>query len=65
MTDRLQLALMLTRTFTIGVNDAVGYLGLDKVFTGNTTGNAATSNCLRQRSLSSRSNWGSGADTRI
>ena len=26
-------------TFTTGINDAVGYLGLDKVFTGNMTGN--------------------------
>ena len=27
------------RTFTTGIKDAVGYLGLDKVFTGNMTGN--------------------------
>jgi len=38
-TERLHLALMLTLTFTTGINDAVGYLGLDKVFTGNMTGN--------------------------
>jgi uncharacterized membrane protein YoaK (UPF0700 family) len=30
---------MLVLTFTTGINDAVGYLGLDKVFTGNMTGN--------------------------
>ncbi|MDH2414984.1 YoaK family protein [Nocardioides sp. CER19] len=47
MTERLQavppatmhLWLMLVLTFTTGINDAVGYLGLDKVFTGNMTGN--------------------------
>ncbi|WP_035776364.1 YoaK family protein [Arthrobacter sp. H5] len=38
-THRLQLALMLTLTFSTGVIDAVGYLGLDRVFTGNMTGN--------------------------
>lgn len=38
-TDRLQLVLMLTLTFSTGVIDAVGYLGLDRVFTGNMTGN--------------------------
>lgn len=37
--ERLHLWLMLALTFTTGVNDAVGYLGLDKVFTGNMTGN--------------------------
>jgi uncharacterized membrane protein YoaK (UPF0700 family) len=37
--DRRHLALMLVLTFTTGINDAVGYLGLDKVFTGNMTGN--------------------------
>jgi len=37
--DRLHLWLMLLLTFTTGINDAVGYLGLDKVFTGNMTGN--------------------------
>lgn len=36
---RLHLVLMLVLTFTTGINDAVGYLGLDKVFTGNMTGN--------------------------
>lgn len=35
----LHLWLMLALTFTTGINDAVGYLGLDKVFTGNMTGN--------------------------
>ncbi|WP_432826278.1 YoaK family protein [Dactylosporangium sp. CA-092794] len=47
MTDRLRalpaetvhLWLMLVLTLTTGINDAVGYLGLDKVFTGNMTGN--------------------------
>ncbi|GAC47252.1 YoaK family protein [Gordonia aichiensis] len=38
-TERMHLALMLALTFTTGINDAVGYLGLDKVFTGNMTGN--------------------------
>jgi uncharacterized membrane protein YoaK (UPF0700 family) len=33
------LAPMLALTFTTGVVDAVGYLGLDRVFTGNMTGN--------------------------
>lgn len=37
--DRLHLWLMLVLTFTTGINDAVGYIGLDKVFTGNMTGN--------------------------
>ena len=37
--DRLHLLLMLALTFSTGVVDAVGYLGLDKVFTGNMTGN--------------------------
>ncbi|WP_431280108.1 YoaK family protein [Leifsonia poae] len=36
---RLHLALMLGLTFTTGIIDAVGYLGLDKVFTANMTGN--------------------------
>jgi len=36
---RLHLWLMLALTFSTGINDAVGYLGLDKVFTGNMTGN--------------------------
>lgn len=45
MIDRLKehprtyLALMLALTFSTGVVDAVGYLGLDRVFTGNMTGN--------------------------
>jgi uncharacterized membrane protein YoaK (UPF0700 family) len=30
---------MLTLTFSTGIIDAVGYLGLDRVFTGNMTGN--------------------------
>jgi uncharacterized membrane protein YoaK (UPF0700 family) len=38
-TERVHLWLMLVLTFTTGINDAVGYLGLDKVFTGNMTGN--------------------------
>jgi len=37
--DRLHLVLMLVLTFSTGVVDAVGYLGLDRVFTGNMTGN--------------------------
>lgn len=37
--DKLHLALMLALTFSTGVIDAVGYLGLDRVFTGNMTGN--------------------------
>ncbi|WP_245635947.1 YoaK family protein [Herbiconiux solani] len=37
--DSLHLALMLALTFSTGVVDAVGYLGLDKVFAGNMTGN--------------------------
>ncbi|WP_332908222.1 YoaK family protein [Naasia lichenicola] len=37
--DRLHLVLMLALTFSTGVVDAVGYLGLDRVFTGNMTGN--------------------------
>jgi len=35
----MHLALMLALTFATGVVDAVGYLGLDRVFTGNMTGN--------------------------
>ncbi len=34
-----QLPLMLALTFATGIVDAVGYLGLDRVFTGNMTGN--------------------------
>src|SRR6476646_8473582 len=36
---RLHLILMLILTFSTGIIDAVGYLGLDRVFTGNMTGN--------------------------
>lgn len=36
---RWHLALMLVLTFSTGVVDAVGYLGLDRVFTANMTGN--------------------------
>ncbi|MCW2856766.1 MAG: hypothetical protein JWR52_2381 [Marmoricola sp.] len=39
MTDARHLPLMLALTFATGVVDAVGYLGLDRVFTGNMTGN--------------------------
>ena len=35
----LTLILMLALTFSTGIVDAVGYLGLDKVFAGNMTGN--------------------------
>lgn len=35
----LHLALLLALTFSTGVVDALGYLGLDKVFAGNMTGN--------------------------
>lgn len=37
--ERLNLVLMLALTFSTGIIDAVGYLGLDRVFTGNMTGN--------------------------
>lgn len=37
--DRLHLTLMLVLTFSTGVVDAIGYLGLDRVFTANMTGN--------------------------
>src|SRR3954471_22855808 len=37
--DRLHVGLMLTLSFTTGIVDAVGYLGLDRVFTANMTGN--------------------------
>jgi uncharacterized membrane protein YoaK (UPF0700 family) len=37
--DRLQLILMFALTFSTGISDAVGFLGLDRVFTGNMTGN--------------------------
>jgi len=36
---KTHLGLMLALTFTTGIVDAVGYLGLDRVFTGNMTGN--------------------------
>lgn len=36
---RLALAATIVLTFVTGVVDAVGYLGLDRVFTGNMTGN--------------------------
>ena len=38
-TERFHLWLMLAATFSTGVIDALGYLGLDQVFTGNMTGN--------------------------
>ncbi|MGC5167291.1 YoaK family protein [Luteimicrobium sp. DT211] len=37
--DGVHLVLMLALTFTTGIVDAVGYLGLDRVFTANMTGN--------------------------
>jgi uncharacterized membrane protein YoaK (UPF0700 family) len=36
---RLRLWLMMVLTFVTGMLDAVGYLGLDRIFTGNMTGN--------------------------
>lgn len=36
---RVHLGLMLALTFSTGIVDAVGYLGLDRVFAGNMTGN--------------------------
>jgi uncharacterized membrane protein YoaK (UPF0700 family) len=39
VSDRLHVRLMLVLTFTTGINDAIGYLGLHRVFTGNMTGN--------------------------
>jgi len=36
---RMHLFMMLALTFTTGIIDAVGYLGLDRVFTANMTGN--------------------------
>src|SRR5699024_1866725 len=39
MTRRLDLAMLLLLTFSTGMVDAIGYLGFDKVFTGNMTGN--------------------------
>lgn len=38
-TERMHLVLMMVLTFSTGIVDAVGYLGLDRVFTGNMTGN--------------------------
>ncbi|WP_230313357.1 YoaK family protein [Nakamurella alba] len=38
-TSTRQVQLMLALTFSTGIGDAVGYLGLDRVFTGNMTGN--------------------------
>jgi uncharacterized membrane protein YoaK (UPF0700 family) len=37
--QRVHLVLLLALTFSTGVIDAVGYLGLDRVFTANMTGN--------------------------
>lgn len=37
--QNLRLWLMMVLTFVTGVLDAVGYLGLDRIFTGNMTGN--------------------------
>lgn len=37
--DNVHIALMLALTFSTGIVDAIGYLGLDKVFAGNMTGN--------------------------
>lgn len=37
--ERRHLVLMLALTFSTGIVDAVGFLGLDRVFTGNMTGN--------------------------
>lgn len=36
---RVHLALLLVLTFSTGIVDAIGYLGLEKVFAGNMTGN--------------------------
>lgn len=38
-TERSKLRLMLVLTFVTGVIDAIGFLGLDRVFAGNMTGN--------------------------
>lgn len=38
-TPELHTALMLALTFSTGIVDAIGYLALDRVFTGNMTGN--------------------------
>lgn len=37
--DGYRLPLMIALTFSTGITDAVGYLGLDRVFTANMTGN--------------------------
>lgn len=37
--NRVELTMMLALTFTTGIIDAIGYLGLDRVFTANMTGN--------------------------
>ncbi|MDQ6522880.1 YoaK family protein [Nocardioides sp. LHD-245] len=37
--ERPQLWAMIALTFTTGIVDAIGFLGLDRVFTGNMTGN--------------------------
>ena len=37
--ERMHLVLMMVLTFSTGIIDAVGYLGLDRVFTANMTGN--------------------------
>lgn len=37
--NRIAVAGMLALTFTTGIADAIGYLGLDRVFTANMTGN--------------------------
>lgn len=39
MARRLDLSLLLLLTLSTGMVDAIGYLGFDKVFTGNMTGN--------------------------
>lgn len=38
-TPKLHITLMLALTFSTGIIDAIGYLALDRVFTGNMTGN--------------------------
>lgn len=37
--NRVELTMMLALTFTTGIIDAIGFLGLDRVFTANMTGN--------------------------
>lgn len=39
MNRRLDLAMLLVLTFSTGMVDAIGYLGFDKIFTANMTGN--------------------------